>query len=144
MTDLADFQFSIRYRPGKENVDADYLSRRSLNVEELKAECTEEYDPREIGAVIAGVSVSRPAVVNQVSVKQVVLEPEKVGEVSVSVQELIEKQVADPVIGPIYESVRLGRRPGRAEWAQLCHGHKLQHEQQISRDLVSSKAMLQH
>ena len=35
--DLADFQFSIKYCPGKEKVDADCLSRRPQNIAEMKA-----------------------------------------------------------------------------------------------------------
>ena len=118
VNELADFNFSIKYRPGKENVDSDYLSRRSMDIEELKAECTEQYDSREIHAVISGVSVVRSAMVNQVSVNQVVMGPES--PVSfVSSKELIAKQKEDVAVGPVYQIVSSGRRPSRKEWAQL-------------------------
>ncbi len=42
MAELADFHFNIKYRPGKENVDADILSRMPLDIETLMKECTEE------------------------------------------------------------------------------------------------------
>ena len=124
VNDLADFQFSIKYRPGKENVDADYLSRRSLNIDQLKAECTEQYEPREIGAVISGALTAKPAVVSHVVAKQVVMEPAAVEKVFVSVKELVDKQRDDGVIGPVYQLVSAGSRPNRKEWAQLAPGSK--------------------
>ena len=42
VAELADFHFTIRYRPGKENVDADSLSRMPVNIEEMMGRCTEE------------------------------------------------------------------------------------------------------
>lgn len=42
VAELADFHFTIRYRPGKENVDADSLSRMPLNIDMMMEQCTEE------------------------------------------------------------------------------------------------------
>ncbi|KAL6485753.1 hypothetical protein MHYP_G00051450 [Metynnis hypsauchen] len=42
VAELADFHFTIRYRPGKENVDADSLSRMPTDIETVMKECTEE------------------------------------------------------------------------------------------------------
>ena len=58
VNELADYEFIIKYRPGKLNVDADYLSRISLDLEQLKAECTEEFNSQEINAVISRMKVS--------------------------------------------------------------------------------------
>ena len=41
VNELADYNFNIHYKRGKENVDADYLSRRSLDIAELKCPCDE-------------------------------------------------------------------------------------------------------
>ena len=40
--ELADYNFTIHYRPGKKNGDADGLSRMPLEIDELIRECTEE------------------------------------------------------------------------------------------------------
>lgn len=40
--ELADFQFDVRYRPGKVNVDADTLSRLPVNIDSYVRTCTEE------------------------------------------------------------------------------------------------------
>lgn len=42
VAELADFHFTIRYCPGKENVDADSLSRMPVSTEEIIKQCTEE------------------------------------------------------------------------------------------------------
>ena len=119
VNDLADYHFTIKYRPGKENVDADYLSRRPLNITAMKAECTEQYDPREIQAVISSVLTSKPVMVNHVLAKQAVIEPVKNDKLVVPLKELVEMQLKDDVIGPVYQFVSLGTRPNRKEWAQL-------------------------
>lgn len=39
---LADFNFSIKYHPGKSNADVDGLSRMPLDIDRLMEECTEQ------------------------------------------------------------------------------------------------------
>ena len=56
VNDLADYEFSIKYRAGKLNADADYLSRRPLDLMELKQFCTETLDPGSLDAVLGGTS----------------------------------------------------------------------------------------
>ena len=41
VNDLADFNFTIRYKPGKENIDADLLSCKPIDISELKHLCSE-------------------------------------------------------------------------------------------------------
>ena len=124
VNDLADYQFTIKYRPGKENVDADYLSRRPLSVEEMKSECTEQYEPREIRAVISSVLSHKPALVNSVLAKLSVIEPVCTDKLVVPLKELVEMQQKDEVVGPVYQFVSLGSRPSRKEWAQLSSSSK--------------------
>ena len=42
VAELSDFDFSIKYRPGKSNSDADGLSRKPMTVEEMVEICTRE------------------------------------------------------------------------------------------------------
>lgn len=42
VAELADFHFTIKYRPGKENIDADSLSRMPLDIETYMNECSKE------------------------------------------------------------------------------------------------------
>lgn len=59
VAELADYNFTIRYRPGKNNSDADGLSWMPLNIEEYMNSCTAEVSQEAIGASIEGVRVER-------------------------------------------------------------------------------------
>ena len=52
VSELADFNFKILYRPGKENGDADYLSRLPLDFEKYMQQCTTEVNQDVIHATI--------------------------------------------------------------------------------------------
>ena len=55
MAELADFNFNIRYRPGKSNIDADVLSRLPLDPCEYMEDCTAEMEKDAICATIQAV-----------------------------------------------------------------------------------------
>lgn len=59
VSELADFHFTIKCRPGKENSDADTLSRILLYVESLMRECCEELPSDTIAAVTQAVEVQK-------------------------------------------------------------------------------------
>lgn len=42
VAELADFHFTVKYRPGRENIDADSLSRMPLDIETYMEECSKE------------------------------------------------------------------------------------------------------
>lgn len=55
VAELADFHLTIRYRPGKENTDADVLSRMPLDLDTMMKHCTEEMSSRSVQAVVQSV-----------------------------------------------------------------------------------------
>ncbi|KAJ8014395.1 hypothetical protein DPEC_G00039780 [Dallia pectoralis] len=57
VAELADFRYTIKYRPGKSNGDADGLSRMPLHMEQYMKTCSEEVQPEVI------VSLAQSAVV---------------------------------------------------------------------------------
>ena len=124
VNDLADYNFTIKYKPGRENVDADYLSRRPAEIEELKRECTLEVDPLAMNAVMSGVKNGGSVVCGAFSASKLVLEPDS-QLTTVSIDELKEKQVVDEVVGPVHRAVLTGCRPGRKEWAELSQKSKI-------------------
>lgn len=60
VAELADFYFTVKYRPGKDNSDADALSRMPLDAESLMRQCSDELPPDAIAATIQAVEVQEP------------------------------------------------------------------------------------
>ena len=118
VADLAEFNFSIKYRPGKENVDADCLSRRPMEISELMKSCTESVEPSSVAAVFSGSTVGCVGSISRVDVSAC----EFVGDseiVPIKRAELMKDQVADEVIGPVRHFVLTGTKPSRVEWNKL-------------------------
>ncbi|XP_057312708.1 uncharacterized protein LOC130654184 [Hydractinia symbiolongicarpus] len=57
VSELSEFNFSVRYRPGIINRDADCLSRLPLGIERYVADCTEQLSQDAFRAKMAGVKV---------------------------------------------------------------------------------------
>ena len=133
VAELADYQFTIKYRPGKVNVDADYLSR-NVDVDMLQKECSEEFDPQSLQAVINHVNVQCDPVslsVNSSPVSSVMcnkvmlnMEPERCLDV-ISMKQLSESQQVDEVIGPVYKYVLEKCRPSRAMLKSFSRDSKI-------------------
>lgn len=51
VAELADYRFTLKYRPGSANRDADFLSRRPTKIEDLMTECTQECQPDTLAAM---------------------------------------------------------------------------------------------
>ena len=62
VAELADLNFTLKYRPRKINIDADYLSRRPIG--EMKSKCVEECSPEILDSVISGLGVKWVAPIN--------------------------------------------------------------------------------
>ena len=56
VADLSNFTFNIKYRPGKHNADADFLSRMPLDFEKYIETCTKEATQDEFRATVDAVS----------------------------------------------------------------------------------------
>ena len=125
VNELADYNFTIRYRPGKENIDADALSRRPMDIREYRELCTETLQgtaglsalDRKIGEVehITAAAVS----VDKLSWN------EESGRKQVSREELKQKQKADEVVGPVYRAVEAGVRPNRNSMREMSWETKI-------------------
>lgn len=59
VAELADFQFSIKYRPGRVNGDADGLSRMPMDMEQYMSTCTQAVLPDVMNGVTQAVTVSQ-------------------------------------------------------------------------------------
>lgn len=102
---LADFRFDIKYRPGKVNIDADVLSHCPLDINTFIKECSEELSQDAVNAVWEGNRRAKQgdvpwvAALSLASLDQPLKEPLQ----TISHDELVQKQMADPVIGKVLE-----------------------------------------
>lgn len=60
VAELADFHLTIKYRPGKENCDADGLSRMPCEIETMMEECTEQMSSPSVQATVQAVETKVP------------------------------------------------------------------------------------
>ena len=67
VAELADFNFDVKYRPGKSNIDADMLSCLPLDPNEYMGNCTVEMEKDAICATIQAVILQREDVTTWVA-----------------------------------------------------------------------------
>lgn len=121
VAELADFNFTIKYRPGKENIDADSLSRMPVDVEKLMNECTEEMSYDAVGTIAQAVETqpeSNASWSMAISVKSL-FEVQGASLVSLTPAQIQQDQRDDSHIGPVLQCKLSGVRPVRQELRKL-------------------------
>lgn len=53
LSELADFNITLKYRLGKSNTDADFFSRTPVSMDSFISECTEQCSPEVLGAIFS-------------------------------------------------------------------------------------------
>ena len=119
VSELANFKFDIKYRPGKISVDCDYLSRNPVqNFEHY----TEETNLENISIVIDALHTSssnwlttlpNPSVLNDLQFEKDCI-PD-----SINLTDLKNEQLADNVIKPVYSAIVHKERPLNSERKKL-------------------------
>ena len=110
--ELADFNFSLKYRPGKMNKDADGLSRNPVSIGECEKWCTKEINSENVKILMtsskeiacSGIPINELEWVEKTSVQQI------------KNVDLIEKQKGNLVVGPVYKAVAIGKQPNKEVW----------------------------
>lgn len=118
IAELADFNFSIKYWPGKVNGDADGLSRMPLDMEKYIHACSQEMEPEVITTVTQALQLEShehepwmcPVTINAACTD---VEWERVTSpvAEISKETLKRAQEDDPVIGKVQEHVMTGQWP---------------------------------
>ena len=118
VADLSGYDFELKYRPGKQNGDADGLSRNPVaeNIDTLEVECTEKCDRATLSSILTD-----PKEYDCSAISADILKfPSKEVQMSpLSVADLQQRQMEDDDVRPVFESVTLGIRPDRRKWQTL-------------------------
>lgn len=127
VSELAEFRFIIRYCLGKENIDADSLSWMPVDLETTMTECTEEFSPDCVGAVVLAVEIQCNANVFLAEACQSV--PECMEEIDglpkpMSKEEIRQTQKDDNDIRVIIEHLQVGSRPPQ-QWRSVYSLYKV-------------------
>ncbi len=133
VAELADFNFTIKYRPGRCNVDADGLSRMPLDIDQYMTLCTEEINQDVISATVQGVILNfkdDPLWTSGIHLQAVHLVEDNISlptNLCLSQEQIKQSQEKDPVINRVLEYKKNNSSP---------FGHALKKESQDARLLL--------
>ncbi|RXN17604.1 Retrovirus-related Pol poly from transposon [Labeo rohita] len=117
VAELADFNFTIKYRPGRCNADADGLSRMPLDIDQYMKLCTEEINQDVISATVQGVMLTfkdAPLWTSGIDLQAVHLVEDEISlptNLSLSQEQIKQSQQKDPVISRVLEYKKSNCRP---------------------------------
>ena len=129
--ELADFNFTIKYRPGHSNGDADALSRMPMEFTTYMGSCTEVMSSDQINATITAVTAQSEGITTWVSAithDKIVLDIDNVslgpGQHTISNGRILQAQRQDNAIGRVLAFKLEGKRPSIQETRQEQPGVK--------------------
>ena len=135
VSELADFRFIVKYRPGKTNVDADVLLRMPSTIEEIMQSCTSEISPDILQAIVTALSVDNndlapwimclPATTDLTDVDQQITNQDQSALNSITPRDIVQAQQNDPVIAPALRSKLQGAKPSKAAIANANPGFRI-------------------
>ena len=114
VNELADFNFDIRYRPGKANADADTLSRMPISFEDYMKRCSEVVNQDVLDAVTCSIhetNTAQTAWLSSLTAVPNMLIEECVDVPTMPLDELVAAQQEDPAIARVLPFMNIGRRP---------------------------------
>ena len=120
--ELADFNFEIRYRPGRLNTDADSLSRIPADFKTYMDSCTEKIAPENLQASISAIqtlsngdSIWLTALTDEEGELHQVDNLSRAACNQVRVVDVAKAQKEDPYIGRVLKFIKANQRPTVAE-----------------------------
>ena len=136
---LSEYDFTIKYRPGKSAADADGLSRNplpvsstcaapttNLSITDLKRQCTATITRDDLAQLLSPPDLSICSISNVNAIDLTALQDESMPPLAtVSKDELSLAQSEDDVIGPVYKAMCESIRPSRREVSALSRKSRL-------------------
>ena len=130
--ELADFNFTIKYRPGKANVDADTLSRYPVKLQDDLLEYSEIMLPEVVSAIWQGNKAERDEDVPWAAALQISTiddDPPSVSTPMFTPEDIRDAQKADESIGEVIQLKRSGWNPRDKDQRPIQSGtRRLTHE----------------
>ena len=122
VADLANFKFKIHYHSGIKNKNADYLSRQPLQeIEKLQKDSEMVVNSDKISLCNSITSAH-----NNPHIDINVLQLNSVGNItSVRTKQVIESQLNDDYIRPVYQFFKTKTKPSKQEWKEISYQSKL-------------------
>uniref|UniRef100_A0A3P9MR97 Gypsy retrotransposon integrase-like protein 1 n=1 Tax=Oryzias latipes TaxID=8090 RepID=A0A3P9MR97_ORYLA len=112
VAELADFHFTVKYRPGKENIDADSLSRMPLDMEVFMEECSQEMLYDVIGATTEAVkNQDICSAVWSMGLSSTTTTPTDKSITQLTIDQINADQRKDQIIGVIIHHKLAGQKP---------------------------------
>lgn len=106
VSELADFNITLKYRPGKSNIDADFLSRTPASMETYMDKCTEQCSPEVLSGILNAVETQKRQDVDWISA--ITCSPhvndistDSYPDIKVTTKELLQAQWQDPAIAHV-------------------------------------------
>ena len=139
VSELADFNITLKYRPGKTNTDADFLSRAPVSMDWYMSECTEQCSPETLSVIFSTVETQKQHEVDWISaitcsphVQELAADNQP--DVKVTQKELLQAQIKDSAISRVLQLKASGEKTDRRvtnmetvktkqllhEWKRLC------------------------
>ena len=123
VAELAGYNFTIKYKPGVANKDADALSRMPMDIEEYMKLCTKETSQEHIKACMKGIHAQEPWISAITANLEVLNGSEFIPELGASrkldFKELVRAQDNDPAIGKTRMFVATNKFPTKEEQSRL-------------------------
>ena len=120
VAELADYNFTIKYRPGRNNADADTLSRLPLDVEQFMAGCTAEVSCEDLHATISAIRAQVNNDITWAMAAAVSSDEQQLQshEKPLSRGDIHDAQKKDPAISRVVSCIQRGKHPNRTARAK--------------------------
>lgn len=130
--ELADFHFTIKYRPGKSNTDADTLSRYPITLQDNISEYSETVPPEVISAIWQGDKAIRDSEVPWMAALHLSSDDKNTpseGTPVIPSEDIRAEQKEDPSIAEVIQLKKRGWNPNNKDKRQMTHDtRRLVHE----------------
>ena len=127
VSSLADFKFKVHYKPGRQNQDADGLSRMPLDIGHFTTQCTQECSQELIDPVLSAKQDQEPC--SQATLASEARDQENtlLGQVKVQPldKSIQESQLQDKTISTVISLMKDGTKPSRSARSKLSYETQL-------------------